>query len=718
MDLVIVESPTKARTLKRFLGEKYQIEATWGHVRDLPKNELGVDIEGGFVPVYEIVPGRKKRVNELAKKAKEASGLILATDPDREGEAIAWHLIELIKQKDKKYRLTPQRIVFHEITQEAIDGALKQLRPLDLDLVNAQQARRVLDRLVGYKLSPLLWQKVRAGLSAGRVQSVAVRLVVERQKERDGFVPKESWDLVALLFPQGNPKDLFEAKLVKVAKRKPNLPNQTQAESLVKKLEKASWQVLAVMTSQRTRNPYPPLTTSGLQRTAASQLGFSANQTMRLAQSLYEKGLITYHRTDSTNLANSAVEEIRKLVKSEFGPNYLPDKSRVYRTKVKVAQEAHEAIRPTQVRLKEPKLSGKYASHACKLYDLIRKRTVACQMEAALYQQTGVEIEADAPAVGCQFKTSSSTLIFDGWLKVIPAKDEQTEERSKTADERLPELKKGEKLQLKELKAEQHFTQPPPLYTEAALIKALEERGIGRPSTYAPILSTIQERGYVIKEAKNLLPTPTGEVVTELLVEHFPKIVDYDFTAELEEELDEIARGERVWVKVLETFYQPFAENLAGKFTEIKRGEVVVRRQLEEKCPECSSPLVVKLGRFGEFVSCSAFPECHYSRPLVNNKGEGGRGDGDEGIDENQLKDPCPECGGKLVLKEGRFGKFIACSNYPDCKHTQTYQDKIGMKCPQCEEGEIVRKKSRRGKTFYGCSRYPRCQWASWEKPK
>jgi DNA topoisomerase-1 len=339
-------------------------------------------------------------------------------------------------------------------------------------------------------------------------------------------------------------------------------------------------------------------------------------------------------------------------------------------------------------------------------------------MEAAVYKQTGAEIEASSPAVSCLFKVSSSTLTFDGWLKIIPVKDVQTEEESKAEDQRLPELKKGAKLQLKELKTEQHFTKPPPFYTEATLIKALEEKGIGRPSTYAPILSTIQERGYVIREGKNLLSTPTGEVVTELLVEHFAKIVDYDFTAQLEEELDEIARGERAWAKVLETFYKPFAENLAGKFDEIKREEVVVRRQLEEKCPECASPLVVKLGRFGEFISCSAFPECNYSRPILKEEGEEGGGEGGRGIDEDQLKDPCPECGGKLVLKEGRYGKFIACSNYPDCKYTQAYQDKIGMKCPKCSKGEVVRKKSRRGKTFYGCSHYPECDWASWEKPE
>jgi DNA topoisomerase-1 len=726
MKLIIVESPTKARTLAGFLGKAYRLEATLGHIRDLPKNELGVDVEHDFTPSYVPVPGREKRVKELKKLAKEAEEVILATDLDREGEAIAWHLLEAVGEGKKAK--TPLRIVFHEITKEAVKKALAHPRPIDTDLVNAQQARRVLDRLVGYQLSPLLWKKVRYGLSAGRVQSPAVRLIVEREREREAFVPEEIWDLNAVLAAQARPEDVFEAKLVKIDGRAAKLATGKEAAAASARLKSKNWRVIAVEKKTRKRSPYPPFTTSSLQRAAAGAYGFSAKKTMSLAQNLYEKGLITYHRTDSTNLAASALTEIRALIKKDYGAAYLPAKKRIYKTKVKVAQEAHEAIRPTKAARKEVNLRGRFAKDAARLYGLIWRQTVACQMKKAVYDQVRVEIEPQpAGEEHYLFRATGSSLVFDGWLKVTgrPSEDE---------DASLPELHQDEALVLKELKSKQRFTQPPPRYTEASLIKALEEKGIGRPSTYAPILSTIQARGYVRREGKNLLPTATGEVVTDLLLDHFGKVVDYDFTAQLEEEFDEIARGERDWIRVVREFYLPFEKTLQEKMKTIKKEEVVVRRRLEEKCPECGHDLVVKLGKFGEFVSCANFPDCSYSRPVArkqeageagsagDREGRSGGGNGEAAggraeVDEEQFKDACPECGGKLVLKEGRYGKFIACSNYPRCKYTRNYLDKIGLKCPGCGEGEVVQKRSRKGKAFYGCSRYPECDWASWERP-
>jgi DNA topoisomerase-1 len=636
MRLVIVESPTKAKTLQKFLGDGYEVLSSKGHVIDLPKKNLGVDVEHDFTPEYEQVPGKKTVIDELKKSAAKAEEIFLATDPDREGEAIAWHIGQIVGDGKTK------RVTFHEITEEAVKQSFLEPRKIDQPLVDSQQARRVLDRLVGYKLSPLLWKKVRYGLSAGRVQSVAVRLVVDREKERQAFHPEEYWEVVAKLRDAGE----FEAKLIEKGGEKIKIGNKEDSDRVVEELNKEEYLVSRVEKSERKRHPYPPYTTSTLQQAGVNVLGFSSKRTMRAAQSLYEAGLITYHRTDSTSIGEKALGQIREFIGKNYGSNYLPTDAIRYKTKVRLAQEAHEAIRPTKVEVTGEKLD--VSGDEKKVYELVWRQAVASQMLPAVYEQ----VSADIKAGSYLFRATGSKLIFDGWEKLNKGEEARS----------LTELKEGEKLTLLELLPSQHFTEPPARYTEATLIKKLEEEGIGRPSTYAPIISTIQGRGYVSLEGRALKPEDSGVIVNDkILVPYFPDVVDLSFTAKMEESFDEIARGEKNWVELIRGFYGPFSQELEKAEESIDKSSMTTIAETDEKCPDSGHPLVIKLGRYGRFYSCTGFPECKYARPYI---------------------------------------------------------EKIGMQCPDCKEGEVIVRRTKRGKTFYGCSRYPDCKFASWKDPR
>ena len=665
-NLVIVESPAKARTLSKILGSEYDLKASLGHVRDLPKSNLGVDIEHGFTPKYVVPRAKSKTVRELKEASKNVSAIYLATDPDREGEAISWHLASVIKQNDNRFR----RVVFHEITEEAIQYAFKHPRAIDMQLVNAQQARRILDRLVGYKLSPLLWKKVRRGLSAGRVQSAALRIIVDREREIENFVPVEYWIIEAELAKKEAPKeDAFRAALVGFLDgTRIDLGSEEDTTRLTSRLEHADYLVHSTKTKKATRQPAPPFITSTLQQEAYYKLRFSARQTMALAQQLYEGlplgkegsvGLITYMRTDSTQVARAAVVEARKYINEKYGADYVPPHARSFTRRVKGAQEAHEAIRPTRIRREPSQVKPYLTSNQFKLYELIWKRMVASQMAAAIYDNTTVDIEAESKEYRTSYllRASCSLNRFPGFTVLYTAERDKDEEEAVKSSP-LPGLKKGDDLKLLDLFPEQRFTQPPPRYTEASLIRTLEQYGIGRPSTYAPILSTIQQREYVTKSRNILQPTELGIVVNDLMSQHFPDIVDTEFTARLEDELDGIANSKGNWVDIVQDFYTPLEKNLA-KATE----------QIEK----------VKLP--------------------------------DELTDET-----CPNCGRPLAIKTGRFGKFLACTGYPDCKYTKSFQKKTGAICPQCG-GELVERRSKKGRTFYGCSNYPSCNFAVFSRP-
>ena len=705
--LVVVESPAKARTIGRILGSRYEVKASIGHVRDLPKSALGVDIEKGFLPKYVVPREKSKAVKEIREAARQAGTVYLATDPDREGEAIAWHLLEAADLND----LPHHRVVFHEITPQAVQEAFRHPREIDMQLVNAQQARRVLDRLVGYRLSPFLWDKVRRGLSAGRVQSVALRLVVEREREIQGFVSQEYWTIEAALEKEEAPPS-FRAKLAGYVgkRRKLEIASETEAQQLVALLRPATYRVLDVQRKAQARRPAAPFITSTLQQEASRRLGFSAKRTMALAQQLYEGvslgtegevGLITYMRTDSTHVATSAREEARAYIRERFGAESLPPSAREYRKKVKGAQEAHEAIRPTSVR-REPKAMRRLLNNdQYRLYNLIWQRMVASQMADALFDVTTVKIEAK-PKESREahlFRATNTQLRFAGYRQVYEeSRDEEEEEALGTNP--LPDLAVEDPLRLLDLLPEQHFTEPPPRYTEASLVKALEEKGIGRPSTYAPTMSTIQERGYVEKDGRYLRPSDLGFVVNDLLVEHFPEFVDVGFTAGMEAELDEIADGARPWQPVVEEFYNPLVHALERAATAPKQEQVT-----EESCPECGRPMVIRWGRFGRFLACSRYPDCKGRRPL-----EGGQ-EAPQPTDET-----CQECGAPMLIKTGRFGRFLACSRYPECKGRRPLTAKTGVKCPRCG-GDIVERRSKRGRTFFGCSNYPKCEFAAWSRP-
>lgn len=732
--LVIVESPTKAKTLSGILGKEYNIKASMGHIRDLPKKGLGVDLEHDFQPEYEIPEKAKKTSAELQKLGKDATKIILATDPDREGEAIAWHLSEILKGKTPKKKKTTtktsktsaakkkiteetqtedlsvndnalfERVVFHELTKGAVLEAFSHPSKLNLNLVDAQQARRILDRLVGYKLSPLLWKKVRYGLSAGRVQSVAVRLVVERERERLAFNPEEYWSIEGD-FKTEDARNL-KAALSEYQSKKLEIKGGDEAKRIQNELQNDSFKISAVKKTERQRKPYAPFKTSTLQQAAANVFGFTAKRTMIAAQKLFEEGHITYHRTDSLNLSPQFVEAAREFISAQMGKKYLPDTSVNYKTTTKNAQEAHEAIRPTA--LKTDIEAAGFTGDEVKVYSLIWKRALESQMLPAIYDQTSISIES---AKGYVFKASGSVVKFDGWLAVGKLIDINVDEE---ALNKLPEFVVDEKMLLEKLTPEQHFTQPPARYSDATLIKALEEIGVGRPSTYAPTISTIIERGYVARENKYFAPQDVAYVVVDLLVNNFKEIIDYQFTAQMEEELDEIAEGNKKWVPVIKAFYEPFEKNLVEKDKILQKSEVTNLGETDEKCPECGKPLVIKLGKFGKFLSCSGYPDCKFAKPIADKLyDENGEPKAEEVVDYGK----CTNCeDGVFVLKQGRFGKFFACSNYPKCKTTKKYLEKIGMKCPKCPDGEVIVKKAR-GKIFYGCSRYPDCDYSSWKNP-
>ena len=709
MNLVIVESPAKAKTIEKYLGKDFKVLASYGHVRDLPPKELGIDVGNEFTPDYVIDVKSKKVLSEIKKADKNSEILYLATDLDREGEAISWHILKALKLKNDDPRV--KRIVFNEITKSAIEKAIKNPRILDMDLVDAQQARRILDRLFGYKLSPLLWKKVKSGLSAGRVQSVAVRLVADREKEIKAFKPEEFWVLGANLSKQKDEK-IFAAFLIEVdgeVIKKLDIKTKAQADAIEKGLKDAAYKVLNVEKVESLRKPPAPFTTSTLQMEASRKLGFSAKQTMRLAQSLYEAGHISYMRTDSTNLSGEAVTAIRKTIKSEYGDKYLPESEQKYQTKTKRAQEAHEAIRPTHF---ENQTAGNDAREE-RLYSLIWKRVVASQMSEARFDVTTVFIEAKA-AKKYKFVVKGEILTFDGFIRVYTeGKDEEVEETVNN----IPEMAVGDPLDFHSLIKDQKFTEPPKRYTEATLVKKMESLGIGRPSTYAPTLSTIQDRGYVTLDEKKFFPTEIGVIVNDLLVEHFADVVDYQFTAKMEDDLDEVASGEKKWVPLITEFYDPFIKNIKDKEKSLVKDDIMKPEMLKEKCPECGELLMVRHGRFGKFVACSAYPKCKYSRPLEE---KGGEVANDKGKLESVAKaetQKCDKCGGTMVLKEGRFGQFLACENYPKCKNTKTIVQSSGIKCPDCEKGEVIQRRTKKGRVFWGCSNYPECKYASWEDP-
>jgi DNA topoisomerase I len=708
--LVVVESPAKARTISRILGSNYDVKASVGHVRDLPKRDLGIQVDDGFLPKY-IVPKEKARtVKEIRDAAQKAGDVYLATDPDREGEAIAWHLLEAADLG----ALPTHRVVFHEITPEAVRASFDHPRDIDMKLVDAQQARRVLDRLVGYRLSPFLWTKVRRGLSAGRVQSVAVRLVVEREREIQGFTRQEYWTIDAELEkPQVIPT--FRARLHGHAgkKQKLEIPNETESQRLVALLQSAAYRVLSVQTKTQPRRPAAPFITSTLQQEASRKLGFSTKRTMQIAQHLYEGlslgeegevGLITYMRTDSTNVAASAQQETRAYITERYGRQFLPSSARVYTKKVKGAQEAHEAIRPTHVR-REPEAVRRYLNNdQFRLYNLIWQRMVASQMADALFDVTTVDIEA-TPSDGRNpllLRATNTQLQFAGFRQVyIEGRDDDTEED--LGKNPLPPLSEADLLRALGFFPEQHFTEPPPRYTEATLIKALEEKGIGRPSTYAPTMSTIQDRGYIEKDGRNLKPSDLGFVVNDLLVEHFPDFVDVGFTAGMEDELDDIAEGDRRWQPVVEQYYRP----LESALTVAKDAAPKQVETTDVKCPECGRPMLIRWGRRGRFLACSGFPECKGTLPL----------EGEQQQEAPQATDEkCPECDSPMVIKSGRFGRFLACSRYPECKGRKPLAVTTGVRCPK-DGGDLLERRSRRGRIFYGCSNYPKCDFTTWTRP-
>ncbi|MBI2447941.1 type I DNA topoisomerase [Candidatus Microgenomates bacterium] len=748
-NLVIVESPAKAKTIEKMLGRGFLVRASFGHVRDLPKSKLGVDTEHDFEPQYLIPAKAKKVIKELKEQAEKSDTVYLATDLDREGEAISWHLSQALglgnhksqitnhkqslKTKSKTKSQTKEgsdiqvhRIVFNQITEKAVKEAVASPRELDMNLVNAQQARRVLDRLVGYKLSPFLWKKVKKGLSAGRVQSVAVRLIVERERAIGAFKAEEYWELTAeLKKSQTNSNDQnsngekFTAKLLKKDDKELKVTSKEQADEILQDLEGAEYIVGEVRRKEKNRNPSPPFTTSTLQQESARKLGFSAKKTMMLAQRLYEgmdldalghKGLITYMRTDSLNLAPEAIEAIRGKIAQDFGKNYIPEKPNFYKNKSKGAQEAHEAIRPSHPELSPDEVEKFLEKDEHRLYSLIWKRALASQMVPAIMDSTSVDIGADKR--GYLFRATGSVIKFDGFIRVYI---EDIDEDEKIADEDregyLPPLEQNEKLDLEELLPEQKFTQPPPRFTEASLVKELEKNEIGRPSTYAPTLSTIQERGYVQLEEKKFKPQEIGLIVNDVLVEHFPQVVDVAFTSHVEEEFDDIAEGKMEWHEMIREFWTPFEKNLKEKEVEVKKEDIIGDEATDIPCPKCGKMLAIKFGRFGKFLACTGFPECKHTQPLNETKDE-----------EKQLEavnhGNCEKCGHEFVIKEGRFGKFIACSNYPECKNIKNLDNKIDMKCPKCSEGDVVVKMTKRRKRFWGCNKYPDCDWASWVNPQ
>lgn len=701
MKLVIVESPAKSKTIQKYLGKGYKVTSSYGHIRDLPKSKLGVDTKKNFAPEYVIPERAEKNVAALKKAAKNAEEIYFATDEDREGEAIAWHLASIIGGNPDTYK----RIAFDQITKSAIQEAIANPRDINQDLVDAQQARRILDRLVGYELSPLLWEKIRRGLSAGRVQSVTVRLIVEREEEIQKFKPEEYWSLTVKLTKNSSS---FEATIsAKDGKSitKKDIKSKKEMDVILKSLNQAKYSVKDIKEQDKKRTPPPPFTTSTLQQASFNKLGYSSKKTMMLAQQLYEGlalgskgpvGLITYMRTDSVNLASEATTQANEVITKQYGPDYALKTPRVFTKKSKGAQEAHEAIRPSKP-ARIPDEIAQYLSHdQLKLYKLIWQRMIASQMADAKLKTVTATIDTET---AYQFRATGTTVEFDGFAKVLGS--------DFFKETILPVLKTDDKLDFVKLNPEQHFTQPPARYSEATLVKALEKFGIGRPSTYAPTIDTIQKREYVIKnDDKRFSPSEIGTLVTNLLKEHFPNIVSTKFTATVEADLDLIASGKKKWQPIISDFYQPFHKNIEKKKKELSK-EKLTQEKTGESCPDCKNELIIKLGRFGKFKACSNYPDCKFTE----NIGE------DKKLEEEVSKEKCPDCKKPLALKHGRFGPFMGCSGYPDCKHIKKIEKLTGVKCPKCKKGDIVEKKSKRGKQFFACNQYPDCENAYWSKP-
>ncbi|MDQ5983704.1 MAG: DNA topoisomerase 1 [Eubacteriales bacterium SKADARSKE-1] len=703
--LLIVESPAKAKTIKKYLGSGCEVIASMGHVRDLPKSKLSVDIADNFKPNYEIIAGKEKLVNELVKVSKRNDEIFLATDPDREGEAISWHLAYILglnlKQKN--------RVTFNEITKSGVTFGMAHPRNIDLNLVNAQQARRILDRIVGYKLSPFLSQKIRKGMSAGRVQSVAVRIIVDREEEIRKFIPEEYWTIDAKFMPE-NSKKIFGASFYGTTSKKIKITDEKMANGILKSIENGPYIVDNVKKGTRRRLPSPPFITSTLQQEASKRLGFQAKRTMKVAQELYEGveikgmgaiGLITYMRTDSLRVSEEALKDLSNYIEKKFGNKYLPSKTRYFKSKSS-SQDGHEAIRPTMIDLSPEKVKSSLSNDQYKLYKLIWERFTASQMAECILNTTSVDIGAN----GYIFRASGYTIKFDGFTTLYQdVKDD--EEKAKE----LPQLEKGMLLKKKEIIPNQHFTEPPARYTEASLIKALEEDGIGRPSTYAATISTITAREYVVREGKSLKPTELGEVITKLLKEKFPDIVNVKFTAKMETDLDTIEEGKEDWTGVLEEFYDNFSETLKQARKDMKDVKIKLKEdETDIVCEKCGRKMVIKVSRYGKFIACSGYPECKNTKKMG---AENGEAVSDE-VEETDVV--CEKCGRKMVIKHGRYGKFMACPGYPECKNIKGIDEKTGIKCPNCD-GEILKKRSKRGRVFFGCSNYPDCDFVSWDEP-
>ncbi|MEW5806891.1 MAG: type I DNA topoisomerase [Acidobacteriota bacterium] len=761
--LVIVESPAKAKTINKFLGKDYTVKASMGHIRDLPKSKLGVNEENSFEPTYKVLPDKVKVVAELKKASMKAKEIFLAPDPDREGEAICWHLKEELKRTKAKFH----RVLFNEITKRAVLEAFQNPSDIDTNKVDAQQARRIVDRLVGYKISPLLWEKVRRGLSAGRVQSVALRIICDREREIKAFVPEEYWTIIAHLASDKPP--VFKARLIEEKGEKIKIPNESEAKRVVAALEKADFIVEKIDAKEKKKSPPPPFLTSKLQQDAYRKFGFPVKKTMRIAQDLYEGkdlgdlgtvGLITYMRTDSTRVSMDAIHWARRCIVKNFGNDYLPEKPRIYKSR-KGAQEAHEAIRPTSCDLPPEKVRKYLTSDELKLYTQIWNRFIASQMESAAFDTTTVDVRAG----DFLLRTSGSVMKFPGWLAVYRDFEEKEADESREGSEekealQIPPLEEGKPLKLERVESQQDFTQPPPRFSEGTLVKELEENGIGRPSTYATIIATLQNRDYVNKDKGKFVPTELGFLIADLMVEHFGDIVDIGYTARLEEELDEIEEGKLNWIDALKEFNDKFNDDLKraeAEMKDVKREEIPT----ELNCPECGKPMVKKWGRYGYFLACSGYPDCKHTQELAENgeeahefadeteetcekcgnrmvvkKGRFGRflacsaypackntkkiivnHEGKvETKEEKTLDEKCPKCGKNLIVKHGRFGEFTTCSNYPKCKYIK--HKETGVKCPEkgCG-GMIVEKKSRRGRIFYGCGHYPKCKFVIWQKP-
>jgi DNA topoisomerase I len=716
-NLVIVESPAKAKTIKKYLGKDFEVLASYGHVRDLLPKEGAVDPDNDFAMKYQLIEKNEKHLDAIAKAVKKVDALYLATDPDREGEAISWHLYEILKERGALKDKTVGRVSFNEITKRAIQEAVEHPRELSQDMIHAQLARRALDYLVGFNLSPLLWKKIRRGLSAGRVQSPALRLIVERELEIEAFKPQEYWTIQAAAEQKG---DAFVGKLIQLDGAKVEqftLTNQEQADTAKAAIVTAANGKLLVTNvekKQRKRNPSAPFTTSTLQQESSRKLGFTAKKTMMVAQQLYEGidiggetvGLISYMRTDSVNLANEAIEEIRAYIAARFGVENLPEAARVYKTKAKNAQEAHEAIRPTSVSHEPEKIKEHLSKDQFRLYDLIWKRTVACQMIHATLDTVSVDLNAGDLHV---FRANGSTIVSPGFMGVY----QESADESKAAEDEeqriLPPFAKGDVVILNDVKQEQHFTEPPPRYSEASLVKSLEEHGIGRPSTYATIISTLQQREYVTMDKKRFIPTDVGRIVNKFLTEHFTNYVDYDFTARMEDELDAISRGDADWQPVMAKFWKPFKELVDDKELNVDRKDVT-HEAMDEACPKCGKPLSIRLGRRGRFIGCTAYPECDYTRNLKDTPEQ------TQQIVEGRK---CPQCGADLVVRYGKYGQFIGCSGYPSCTFIEPIEKpaNTGVPCPVCKQGTMLQRKSRRGKIFYSCERYPDCTYAVWNEP-